>query len=345
MHSINREHPSLVSRRIFVTLAAVVALIMALVATPAASAVEDRVLEVEVHTGIAYKDPVPATTQGNLLDLYIPQVAGDKPLPLIIWTSGSAWFSDNGKAGAAPIAEIFNQQRYAVAGVSVRSSFQVQFPGQLFDIRAAVRWLRQNASDYGIDPNRIAIMGNSSGGWVSAITATTSDIAQLPGEPDVGNTSSGVQVAVPFFPPTDFLQMNSWFVDNPGVPSFIDHDSPTSPESFLIGCAIQTCPNETQLANPITYVQGSEIPIMLLHGEFDQLVPNGQSVLLFEALADAGSSATFISVPGAGHSVNQIIGAADFTVFKTRANQVQTGDSPAPSWESIEQFISAAFSL
>ena len=344
MHSINREHPSLVSRRIFVTLAAVVALTMALVATPAASAVEDRVLEVEVHTGIAYKDPVPATTQGNLLDLYIPQVPGGKPLPLIIWTSGSAWFSDNGKAGAAPIAEIFNQQRYAVAGVSVRSSFQVQFPGQLFDIRAAVRWLRQNASDYGIDPNRIAIMGNSSGGWVSAITATTSDIAQLPGEPDVGNTSSGVQVAVPFFPPTDFLQMNSWYVDNPGVPSFIDHDSPTSPESFLIGCAIQTCPNETQLANPITYVQGSEIPIMLLHGEFDQLVPNGQSVLLFEALANAGSSATFISVPGAGHSVNQIIGAVDFTVFKTRANQVQTGDSPAPSWESIEKFISAAFS-
>lgn len=181
---------------------------------------------------------------------------------------------DNGKAGAAAIAEEFNPRGYAVAGVSVRSSFQVKFPGQLFDIRAAIRWLRSHADEYDVDPDRIAIMGNSSGGWVAAIAATTGDILRLDDEPDVGDVSSAVQASVPFFPPTAFLQMDQQTLeqketyDLPFLPVIV-HDDPSSPESNLIGCPIQACPGATEAANPITYVNGLEPPIHVFHGTFD----------------------------------------------------------------------------
>jgi acetyl esterase/lipase len=342
MSSPSPLHPRFWRRSALVTAIVVFGLLLALVGpTPRADAV--RVLDVKVHTDIPYTQPVPANTRGNLLDLYVPVVPGKQTLPLVIWSSGSAWFSDNGKAGAGVIADVFNQQGYAVAGVSVRSSFQVKFPGQLHDIRAAVRWLREHASEFNLDPNRFAIMGNSSGGWVASIAGTTSDIARLPGEPDVRGISSAVQAAVPFFPPTDFLQMNAWYVDHPEVTSFINHDAPFSPESLLVGCPIQTCPSSTQAANPITYVEGDEVPMLILHGESDPLVPNGQSVLLYEALTGAGNDATFISVPAAGHSVDQIIGADDFTVFRTnRGGQEEVTTEPAPTWENVEHFIHVA---
>jgi len=342
------------------------AVLLALVSTPVSSAHPTTDHEVEVLTDIPYTDPVPETTLGNLLDLYLPDVPGHRKLPLIIWSDGSAWFSDEGKAGAVNIAAIFNQKGYAVAGVSVRSSSQVAFPGQLYDVRAAIRFLRKNAKAYGLDPHRFAIMGNSSGGWLTAIAGTTSDVRRLPGEPH-SRVSSGVQVAVPFFPPTDFLEMNGWYVDHPEVFSFIDHDAPlaplappwtfpaASPESLLVGCtddagnllSIQVCPDETEEANPISYVIGREVPMLILHGEADPLVPNGQSVLLYEALKETRNKAIFISVAGAGHSVSEpspvgepVLNAEEFTVFITRhGHELITTKRFAPTWETIERFI------
>jgi acetyl esterase/lipase len=312
--------------------------------------VADEVHGVEVVTDIAYTDPVPPSTIGNLLDLYIPQVPDNRTLPLLIWSSGSAWFSDNGKAGAAAIAEEFNPRGYAVAGVSVRSSSQVKFPGQLFDIRAAIRWLRAHAHEYGLDPDRIAIMGNSSGGWAAAIAATTSDILQLDGEPDVGGVSSAVQASVPFFPPTAFLQMDQQTLeqketyDLPFLPVIV-HDDPASPESNLIGCPIQTCPEATEAANPITYVNGLEPPIHVFHGTFDPLLPPGQSEALYEALKAAGSESSFTLVNGAGHSVDDIIGAEDFTVRTVNpGGQERVEGTPAPTWEAVELFFHVALS-
>ena len=250
-----------------------------------------------------------------------------------------------------------------MAGVSVRSSAQTKFPGQLHDIRAAIRWLREHAADYNLDPTRFAIMGNSSGGWVTSIAGTTSDIAQLPGEPDVRGISSAVQAAVPFFP--DGLPPDGRLVRRASRGRLLHpaRRSPGSsrsalellqrlPESLLVRCTdslgrllgIQTCPAQTQAANPISYVDGDEVPMLILHGESDPLVPNGQSVLLYEALTGAGNDATFICLV-AGHSVDQIIGADDFTVFRTnRGGHEEVSTEPAPTWENIEHFIHVALS-
>jgi acetyl esterase/lipase len=365
MRSTRRFRPRSVRRSVLPAAVVVLAVLLAAVAGPTPRAGAVNVVGVEVHTDITYYVPDTPTINGNKLDLYVPVAPGEQTLPLLIWSSGSAWLSDNGRVGAAAIADVFNAYGYAVAGVSVRSSSQVKFPGQLHDVRAAIRWLREHAADYNLDTSRFAIMGNSSGGWVAAIAGTTSDIAQLPGELDVRGISSAVQAAVPFFPPTDFLQMDSWYVDHPEVVSFIRHDAPltplappwsffnASPESLLVRCTdslgrllgIQSCPAETRAANPITYVDGDEVPMLILHGESDPLVPNGQSVLLYDALTEAGNDATFISVPPAGHSVDQIIGAEEFTVFRTnRGGQETVTTEPAPTWENVEQFIHVALS-
>ena len=94
--------------------------------------------------------------------------------------------ADTGKNGGGLVAQQLNPAGYAVAGVSIRSSSQTKFPGQLHDIKAAIRWLRANATKYNFDPNHIAIMGDSSGGWTTAMAALTGDSPEMEGS--VGTT-------------------------------------------------------------------------------------------------------------------------------------------------------------
>jgi acetyl esterase/lipase len=332
-------------RAVLVAVAAVAALL--LLVGPAQRADANPTYDLEVVPGINYNG-----SPGTALDVYVPDFPGDAKLPLLIWTNGCAWFFACGRSGTQGIAEEFNPRGYAVAGVAVSGSGfgATPFPRQLHDIRAAIRWLRQHAADYDLDPERFAIMGFSSGGWTSVIAGTTSDEAALAGEPDTNGLSAGVssavQAAVGFSSPTDFLQMDQWHEDHPEVPDVIEHDAASSPESLLVGCQIQTCPAAVRAANPITYVEGSdEAATLLLHGFMDALVPHGQSELLYQALAAAGNEVMFISVDEAGHSPQQIRDGQEFTVYHTNRGGPETiKDTPAPTWATIEQFIHLALS-
>ncbi|MGC4051988.1 MAG: alpha/beta hydrolase [Paludibaculum sp.] len=106
------------------------------------------------HADLEYAPAEPASSKGHQLDMYIPSGA-TRPVPVVIWTAGSAWMADTGKRSGGAMAAQLNPAGYAVAGVSIRSSSQVKFPGQLHDIKAAVRWLRANAAKYNLDPAHI----------------------------------------------------------------------------------------------------------------------------------------------------------------------------------------------
>ena len=250
------------------------------------------------YADLDYAPPDPAGSNGHKLDLYIPAAAA-RPLPVVIWTSGSAWRADSGKNGAGALAARLNPAGYAVAGVSIRSSSQVRFPGQLHDIKAAIRWLRANAAQYNLDPDHIAIMGDSSGGWTTAMAAVTGDAPEMEGAVGTTGVSSRVQAAVAFYPPTNFLTMDAWATRRcSGAPC---HDSEGSPESQLLGCAIQTCPDKARAASPMQYITAADPPIMILHGDSDQLVPHNQGEELYMALNKACKDAIFISLPKAPH--------------------------------------------
>src|SRR5829696_2638941 len=185
---------------------------------------------------IVYATADSASRAGHLLDLYIPPTPTG-PMPVVIFSSGSAWMATNGRQGGPALAAELNKAGYAVAGVAIRTSAQTTFPGQLHDVKAAIRWLRANAGKYNLNPARIGIAGESSGGWLAAMAAVTGDVAELEGTLGTTGVSSAVQAAIAYYPPTDFLQMDAWALKpcDPAVAmsptSSFCHDGRQSPES------------------------------------------------------------------------------------------------------------------
>jgi acetyl esterase/lipase len=263
---------------------------------------------------------------------------------VVVWTGGSAWRADTGKRTASGIAAQLNPAGYAVAGVSIRSSSQVKFPGQLHDMKAAIRWLRANAAKYNLDPNHIAIMGDSSGGWTTAMTAVTGDASEMEGPIGTTGFSSKVQAAVAFYPPTNFQTMDAWAVRKCVPPNC--HDNETSPESQLLGCAIQACPEKVQAADPSRYITPADPPMMILHGGSDPLVPHNQGEQLYMALNKACADAVFISLPKAGHGpvngflTDDAIREAATMRSTSAAGCTVTNPTPhTPSWKTVIDFL------
>lgn len=227
-----------------------------------------------------------------LLDLYLPESAG--PFPVIVWIHGGSWLSGD-KEGGPAIRQA--SRGYAVASINYRLSYEAKFPAQLEDCKAAVRWLRANAATYNLDATRIAAWGSSAGGHLAALLGTTADVADLEG--DLGNLafSSRVQTVIDWYGPIDLLKMNQQALPC----NLVDHDSVLSPESLLIGCAIQTCKEKTERANPIQYITADDPPFLIMHGTADCLVSPLQSQIFYDALQASGLSSTLIFLQGAGH--------------------------------------------
>jgi acetyl esterase/lipase len=232
--------------------------------------------------------------QRNTLDLYVPKASS--PLPLIIWVHGGAW-QGGSKDGNNP-AMPFLKNGYAVASINYRLSQHAVFPAQIEDCKAAVRFLRANAKKYNLNPDAFGVWGASAGGHLVALLGTSGDVKELEGE--VGEhkgTSSRVQAVVNFFGPTDLTKMGAMS----GANSKIDHDSPNSPESRLLGGPVQQKKELAAKANPITFVSKDDPPFLILHGDADPLVPVGQSEILHEALKKAGVPSELVVIKGGGH--------------------------------------------
>src|SRR5260370_39954354 len=135
------------------------------------------------------------------LDLYLPEKSDD-PLPLIIWIHGGAWMA--GSKENPPGIELL-KRGYALASINYRLSQHAKFPAQLEDCKAAIRWLRANATTYHLDPDRIGVWGASAGGHLVALLRTTGDVKELEGEEGNPQQSSGGQSVVDWFGPTDIL--------------------------------------------------------------------------------------------------------------------------------------------
>jgi acetyl esterase/lipase len=301
------------------------------------------------YLDIPYAAAEPEGSRGHLLDLYLPDKPGKAKRPLLIVMGGSAWLGDNGKAYAAELAPHFTAAGYVVAGVSTRSSSQGRFPAQVHDVKAAIRWLRLHAPDYGIDRTRFAALGDSSGGWTATMAGVTGDVPWLEGNVGVTGVPSSVQAVVDLYGPTDFLQMDAHML--PGACEAFNmimgttdcHNDIGSPESRIVGCAVQSCPQRTQAANPIRYATPNDPPVLIAHGQQDMLVPHHQSELLYAALKKACVPATFFSVPGVGHSKDIV--SPDNAAAEVRSTVGCRDTKPKatrPTLDTIEAFLDAA---
>lgn len=307
-----------------------------------------------VFTNLEYAEPA---HRGHLLDLYLPLHA-EGPVPVVIFQKGSAFKDDDTKGMAVadgehlhtdqpgPTGDVISAPElaarwvprgYAVVGLNVRSSSQVKFPGQVHDVKAAIRYLRAHAATYGLDPQRFATMGNSSGAWVSLMAALTSGITELEGDLGHPEESSAVSAVIDLFGPTDFLAMDAHRLPDGEV-----HNSPLSPESTLMGFPIQRDPAAVQKANPAAYVRADSPPVFITHGTADPLVPAHQSELLFEAYVDAGATATLALLPGVGHTDSYLFDAGESAgrvVKQTRDGVTLSGVDPAPTFDALLAFL------
>ena len=226
-----------------------------------------------------------------LLDLYSPE-KGDKPLPLIIWIHGGAWRTGS-KANPSPALR-FTGDNYAVAHVGYRLSQEATFPAQIYDCKAAVRWLRANAGKYHLDPNKFAAWGGSAGGHLVALLGTSGGVADLEGSVNNLQESSRVQAVIDWFGPTDFLL-------NTNAQSRLQLTDPESPVAKLLGGPVLENKALAAKASPITYVSKDAPPFLIMHGDQDHTVPFNQSETFYEALKQAGVDVTFVPIKGAGH--------------------------------------------
>lgn len=239
------------------------------------------------------------------LDIYLPKLE-KKSYPVVVYIYGSAWFSNRSKgADLNTVGKALLDAGFAVVMPNHRSSMDAKFPAPVNDIKAVIRFVRANADTYHLDTNFIGVSGSSSGGNMAAITGTSRNVKQqtlgnvtVDIEGNVGpykQYSSSVDAVVDWFGPTNMLVMDSC-----GGTDFI-HNAPNSPASAYIGGPIQENKEKCLLASPITYVDPSDPPFLIFHGDKDRVVPHCQSELLYQALQKAGVKSRFYLVPNGQH--------------------------------------------
>ena len=239
----------------------------------------------------------------HTLDVYSPTSSNNKS-PLILTIYGSAWKSNRSKASKyikKSLIKPLIDAGFAVASINHRSSTDALFPAQIHDVKAAIRFLRGNASEYKIDPSFVGVTGSSSGGHLAAMAGTTSHNKLMEG--NIGsflNYDSHVNAVVDWFGPTDFLLMDI-------CGSKMVHDAVNSPESKLIGGAIQENKEKASAANPINYISSKTPQFLIIHGMVDLTVPYCQSKVLKMALERANIESELISVRDGGHGKNVFI--------------------------------------
>src|SRR5260370_175607 len=265
------------------------------------------------------------------LDLYVPNAGG--PFPVVVWVHGGGWQTGDKSDPTPAIREV--NRGYAVVSINYRLQVlhpapldpNLVFPVQIKDCKAAVRWLRANASRYNLDPNRIGAWGESAGGYLSSLLGTSGGVTDLE-DMSEGNASFSSRVAsvVDWYGPTDFLQEDAQTAPECGP---VCHNCAISGESYLIGCAIQTCPVLTERANPINYVTADDAAFLIMHGTADCEVPAGQSQLLYNALQGAGLDATINFVQGAGHGGQEFADPALLAQVDTFLDRTLGGGLPS----------------
>ena len=226
------------------------------------------------------------------LDFAKPTVCRGQSVPLIIYIHGGGWRSGS-KSGAfdLDIVKMGFQLGFAVASIDYRLAPKFPFPAQINDCKLAVRFLRANAADFGIDPARIGSAGGSAGGHLSALLAVTDERDGLEG-PGFEGVSSRILAAVDEFGPADLTDAAS-LTSSEGISMVTD----------FLGCDPFVCLDRALAASPIAYVTGDDPPILIIHGDKDTLVPYRQSELFAERLRIAGNACALIKVRNAEHGL------------------------------------------
>jgi acetyl esterase/lipase len=253
------------------------------------------------------------------------------PHPLVLYIHGGGWTSGHTRHSGAfenwpEVLAAIAARGYVVASVEYRLSGEAPFPAAIQDVKAAIRWLRTHASEYGIDPRRAVIWGGSAGGQLAALAGTSCGVASLepPGAAAAQRPEPGAAAANPApagamspkpapaaVPASDCVQgVIAWYgifdfstlASQSGASGPNVNDPSASPAKYL-GCALSKCSAQAIAAvGATTYIDAKDPPVLMIHGVNDHTVPIQQSRDYLAALKAKGVRAELIEIPGVEHS-------------------------------------------
>lgn len=242
--------------------------------------------DVRIRSGLTY-----ARVDGKTLRLDIYSPGGVEAPPLLVWVHGGVWAG--GTKEDVPL--VFVANGIATASIDFRQSTDARFPAQVHDIKAAIRFLRAKASEYGYRADRIAIAGDSSGGHLAALVGVTNGHRELEGT--VGNDldqSSSVQAILDYYGASNLMTILAQStpyglsVREPGL-------------KRLLGALPANAKALAELASPVFHVDRNDPPLLLFHGDEDPQMPIEQSRELESVYRKMGLDVYLDVVRGAAH--------------------------------------------
>ena len=249
---------------------------------------------IKMEKDIAY---VPEGDAAQKLDLYLPETAAEKPLPLIVHIHGGGWVG--GSKFPCPAA-LMVLRGYAVASVEYRFSQKAIFPAQIQDCQAAIRWLRAHSQQYNFDTEHVGVVGGSAGGHLSSLVGTTGGKNAFPKIGGNEEQSDRVQAVCDIYGPADFSTVVKQATDDKNVKNIFQFNTPRDPYSSLIGTKLDD-KTKADAVSPVHYVSQDNPPFLILHGTHDTLVPYAQSEEFAAVLKEKGVAVWLQKLPGSGH--------------------------------------------
>jgi acetyl esterase/lipase len=198
---------------------------------------------------------------------------------------GAFSLGDKSEIASSPMIAHWLSRGYLVASINYRLAPEYTFPAQVEDVKCAVRFLRENALKYGINPDKIGACGVSAGGYLVGMMGLCDAGAAFDNSGGYLNQSSRLQAVVDLYGPSDFT---------------LQFDGPNGAHSKFLGGAdkfYEIAPK----ANTINYVSSDDPPFLIMHGDKDTTVIPQQSEVLYNKLVAAKVPATLVWVKNAGH--------------------------------------------
>lgn len=232
---------------------------------------------------------------GLLMDVFTPKGKANG-LGIIDVVSG-AYYSDRGKIRDHTLAQVYSilcAHGYTV--FALRPGSRTRYTGADMEahLKLGIRYVKQHAADYKIDPERLGLTGASAGAHLAVLAAVTPEEGTSDARNPLLRQSTRVKAAAVFFPPTDFLDWN-------GKPANFDILGDLLFVGGAKGHSEDEIKERAHELSPARLVKGPVIPFLVFHGDADPLVPLQQSQKLVEALKAAGGSAELIVKKGGGH--------------------------------------------
>jgi acetyl esterase/lipase len=232
------------------------------------------------------------------LDLYLPGRQTSRGAPVILYVHGGGWTSGHTRHSGAfenwpGVLASLAARGYVVASINYRLSAEAPSPAAVQDVKSAVRWLRANASRFGIDRQLIGIWGGSAGGQLAALAGTSCGVQALDPPAADSNTpaeSDCVQGVVAWYGVFDFTPLAKNVAAPPNVARYL-------------GCGGGACSDQKiALASAIRHVDRGDPPFLLIHGALDKTVAVRQSEKFHAALQASAVRSQLIVFPDVDHS-------------------------------------------